>query len=93
MPKYTKFLEYFLTNKGKLEEIGTVALNGDCSAILDKKLSKKFRDPGSFVIPCLLGDGVEEHALEYSGANINVIPYTIYLKLRLGELWLAWMNL
>lgn len=38
------------------------------------------------MIPCMLGDGVEEHALVDSRASINVMPYTIYLKLGLGEL-------
>lgn len=63
-----------------------VALNGNCFAILDRMLPKKLRDPRSFMILCQLGDGVEEHALEDSGASINVMPYTIYLKLGLGEL-------
>lgn len=86
MAKYAKFLKNLITNKRKLEGIDTVALNGNFSAILDRKLPKKLRDPGSFVIPCMLGDGMEEHTLADFGASINVMPYTIYLKLGLEEL-------
>ncbi|XP_039122040.1 uncharacterized protein LOC120258656 [Dioscorea cayenensis subsp. rotundata] len=81
-----QFLKDLLTNKRKLEEVDTVALIGNCSTILDKKLLMKLRDPGSFVIPCLLGEGMEKHALANSRASINMIPYTIYMKLGLGEL-------
>ena len=56
MPKYAKFLKDMLTNKKKLEEFSTVALTEDCSALLQKKLPKKIDDPGSFTIPCLLGN-------------------------------------
>lgn len=86
MPKYAKFLQDLQTNKRKLKKVNIVALNGDYSVILDKKLSKKLRDPGSFMIACLLGDGMEEHGLVDSGASINVMAYTIYLKLGMGGL-------
>lgn len=86
MFKYAKFLKELLTNKRKLEDVDTVVLNGNCFAILDRKLPTKLRDPRSFVIPCLLGDGVEEHVLVVFEASINVMPYTIYIKFRLGEL-------
>ena len=34
MPKYGKFLKDLLSNKKKLEEVGQVTLNAECSAIL-----------------------------------------------------------
>ncbi|XP_039135357.1 uncharacterized protein LOC120272563 [Dioscorea cayenensis subsp. rotundata] len=93
MPKYAKFLKDFLTNKRKLEEVDTVALNEILFTILDRKMPMKLRDPGSFMIPCLLGDGVEEHALTDFGASINMMPYTIYMKLGLRELRLTRITL
>ncbi|XP_039145578.1 uncharacterized protein LOC120282798 [Dioscorea cayenensis subsp. rotundata] len=77
MSKYTKFLKDLLTNKRKLEEVDTVALNRNCSSIMDKKMSIKLRDPGSFVIPCLLGDGGEENALTDSGASTNLASRSV----------------
>ena len=34
MPTYAKFLKEFLTNKRKFEDLSTVELNEECSAIL-----------------------------------------------------------
>jgi len=43
------------------------------------------KDPGSFIIPCVIGGLGEEKALADSGASINVMPYTLFQKLGLGE--------
>ncbi|KAI3773692.1 hypothetical protein L1987_48222 [Smallanthus sonchifolius] len=56
MPNYAKFLKGVLTNKRKLEELSHVLLNEECSAVLQNKLPTKMTDPGSFTIPCLIGD-------------------------------------
>lgn len=53
----------------------------------------KLRDPENFMIPCLFGDDVEENALANSGASINMMSYTIYMKLKLGELRLTRITL
>ncbi|XP_039145537.1 uncharacterized protein LOC120282752 [Dioscorea cayenensis subsp. rotundata] len=84
--KYVKFLKDLLTNIRKVEEIDIVDLNVTCSIILYRRLPKKLRDLGSFVIQCMLGEAVEEHALADSRARINVMPCTIYLKLEVREL-------
>ena len=86
MPKYAKFMKDILTNERKLEELETVALSGNCSAVIQKKLPKKLIDLGSFIIPCVLGEGTQEKALADSVASINVIPYKLSLKLGLEDL-------
>ena len=85
MPKYAKFLKELLTNKKKLEELSTVTLSEECSAVVQNKLPKKMTDPGSFTIPCLIGDLTCSHALADLGASINLMPYSIFAKLNLGE--------
>ncbi|KAA3483691.1 Aspartic peptidase [Gossypium australe] len=50
MPKYAKFLKELLANKRKLEEVSTVELNEEYSAILQNKLLTKLKDPGSFTV-------------------------------------------
>ena len=55
MPSYVKFMKDILSNKRKLEEYETLALTEECSAILQKKLPPKLKDPGSFTIPCTIG--------------------------------------
>ncbi|XP_076891319.1 uncharacterized protein LOC143542665 [Bidens hawaiensis] len=63
MPKYAKFLKDILTNKQNLAEVSSVSLSAGCSAVLQSKLPEKMADPGSFTIPCILGDDTVSHAL------------------------------
>ncbi|XP_027348103.1 uncharacterized protein LOC113859562 [Abrus precatorius] len=85
MPKYAKFLKDLLSNKKKLEELATVTLNEECSAILQNKMPEKLKDPGSFTLPCLIGRLIVDRALADLGASINLIPYSVFKKLGLGE--------
>ncbi|XP_021971612.1 uncharacterized protein LOC110866771 [Helianthus annuus] len=86
MPKYAKFLKDFLKRKDRLGECSNTPLNGDCSAVILNKLPKKLTDPGIFTIPCLFGGDVKNHALADLGASINLMPYSFYKKLGLGDL-------
>eukprot|EP00257_Ricinus_communis_P015308 XP_015573190.1 uncharacterized protein LOC107261061 [Ricinus communis] len=56
MPKYAKFLKEIMSNKRRLEDLGLVTLNEECSAILQNKLPVKRRDLGSFTVPNLIGE-------------------------------------
>ncbi|XP_062080618.1 uncharacterized protein LOC133785389 [Humulus lupulus] len=55
MSSYVKFMKEILSNKRKMGDYETVALTEECSAILQRKLPQKLRDPGSFTIPCTIG--------------------------------------
>ncbi|XP_075074435.1 uncharacterized protein LOC142162032 [Nicotiana tabacum] len=57
-----------------------------CSAILQNKLPQKLGDPGNFTIPFTLGCVYFEKALCDSGASINLMPFSIFRKLDLGEM-------
>ncbi|XP_031260625.1 uncharacterized protein LOC116118803 [Pistacia vera] len=85
MPKHAKFLKEFLMHKRKFEEHERVMLTEECSALLQKKLPLKLRDPGSFNIPCTIGSFYFDKALCDLGACINLIPFSIFRKLDLGE--------
>ncbi|XP_048227261.1 uncharacterized protein LOC125369288 [Ricinus communis] len=69
-----------LSDKRKLEDLGLVILNEECSAILQNKLSLKRRDRGSFIIPCIIGDLSISGALADLGASINLMPTTLFDK-------------
>ncbi|GJZ22514.1 reverse transcriptase domain-containing protein [Tanacetum coccineum] len=60
-------------------------MNERCSAILLNKLLFKEKDPGSFTIPCNIGNLHIDNALADFGASISLMPYTMYEKLVLGE--------
>ncbi|XP_076941675.1 uncharacterized protein LOC143611350 [Bidens hawaiensis] len=85
MPKYAKFLKDLLSIKKKLEGLSIVCLNEGCSAVVQNKLPEKLADPGQFMIPCLFGSSTEGYALADLGASINLMSYSLYKKLDLGE--------
>jgi hypothetical protein len=63
-----------------------MALTEEVSVVLLRKLPPKLKDPGSFTIPCKIGDHDFEQALLDLGAGVNLLPYTVYEMLGLGEL-------
>ncbi|KAI9107586.1 hypothetical protein K1719_021623 [Acacia pycnantha] len=79
MPKYAKFLKDVLSKKRRFNEFETVALTEECSAVIQRKLPAKLRDPGSFYIPCNIG------------TNFNVLDCEVDWKipLILGRPFLA----
>ena len=85
MLSYAKFMKDILSNKCKLKEFETVALIEECSAILQRKLPPKLKDPGSFYIPCTIGQCKFEKALCDLGVSVNLMPLFPYRKLSLGE--------
>ena len=52
MPSYVKFMKDILYRKRRLADFKTVNLTEECSAILQRKLPQKMKDPSSFTIPC-----------------------------------------
>ncbi|XP_062093684.1 uncharacterized protein LOC133799699 [Humulus lupulus] len=82
--QFSKFLEVFkkltLTFPllRKMEDYETVALTEECIAIIQKKLLQKLRDPGSFTIPCTIGNFHCERALCDLGASINLMSLSVF---------------
>ena len=85
MPSYVKFMKDILLRKRKLSNFETVNLIEECTAILQRKLPQKLNDPGSFTIPCTIGNSIFERALCDLGASINLMPLFIFRRLGLGE--------
>ncbi|GKE52547.1 hypothetical protein Tco_1487703, partial [Tanacetum coccineum] len=83
MPKYAKFMKDLLINKAKFEETSKVTLNERCSAVLLNKIPIKEKDPGSFTIPCAIGKVGINKALADLGANISLMPYSMFVRLKL----------
>ena len=85
MPSYVKFMKDILSQKRRLADFETVNLTEECSAILQRKLPQKLKDPGNFTIPCTIGNAIFERALCDLGASINLMPLSIFKRLGLGE--------
>nr|GEZ55515.1 hypothetical protein [Tanacetum cinerariifolium] len=86
MPKFAVMFKKLLNNKDKLIELTKTPLNKNCSSVVLKKLPEKLGDPGCFLIPCDF-TGLDNYlALADLGASINLMPLSIWKKLRLPTL-------
>ncbi|CAN6685965.1 unnamed protein product [Malus baccata var. baccata] len=86
VPKYAKFLKELCTTRKRASNKEVVRVSENVSAVLQQKLPPKCKDPGSFTIPCVIGNTRFESAMLDLGASINVMPYSIYASMNLGEL-------
>nr|GFA32253.1 reverse transcriptase domain-containing protein [Tanacetum cinerariifolium] len=86
MPKFAPMFKKLLNNKDKLFKLTKTPLNENCSAVVLKKLPEKLGDPGRFLIPCDFTEFDNCLALADLGANINLMPLSIWKKLRLPTL-------
>nr|GFC17181.1 reverse transcriptase domain-containing protein [Tanacetum cinerariifolium] len=86
MPKFAPMFKKLLNNKDKLIELTKTPLNENCSAVVLKKLPENLGDPGHFLIPCDFTGLDNCLALADLGASINLMPLSIWKKLRLPTL-------
>nr|GEU36242.1 reverse transcriptase domain-containing protein [Tanacetum cinerariifolium] len=86
MPKFAPMFKKLLNNKNKLIELTKTPLNENCSAVVLKKLLEKLGDLGRFLIPCDFLEFDNCLALADLGASINLMPLSIWRKLKLPTL-------
>ena len=86
MPTYSKYLKDIITNKRRWDDNQTVELTETCSSIITRKIPTKLKDPGSFTLPCIVGTQEFPRCLCDLGASINLMPFSLFRKLQLGEL-------
>ncbi|GKE37182.1 putative reverse transcriptase, RNA-dependent DNA polymerase [Tanacetum coccineum] len=56
------------------------------SATFQNKVPPKETDPGSFILPCIIGTHSMSNALADLGASISIMPYSLFKRLGLGSL-------
>jgi hypothetical protein len=83
---YAKFLKDLVTVKRKTNVQKKAFLTKQVNAILQCKLPIKYKDPRCPTISCMIGDSQIKRDLLDLGASVNLLPYSIYLQLGLGEL-------
>ena len=93
MSHYAKFMKNILSRKRKIVEEGVVRLIATCSVVIKSSLSVKMQDPGSFTIPCTIGNSEMGKALCDSRASINLMPLSVVKRLILEELTPTTMTL
>ncbi|RVW20833.1 hypothetical protein CK203_111899 [Vitis vinifera] len=86
VPTYAKFLKDLCTIKRGLNVNKKAFLTEQVSAIIQCKSPLKYKDPGCPTISVMIGGKVVEKALLDLGASVNLLPYSVYKQLGLGEL-------
>ncbi|KAK8659610.1 hypothetical protein V6N13_029809 [Hibiscus sabdariffa] len=83
VPSYAKFLKDIVTKKRKAESYETVAVASEyCAGRVELPIKKK--DPGSFIIPCSIGNNFMGNALCDLGSSVNLMPKAVFKKLGIG---------
>ncbi|XP_061367345.1 uncharacterized protein LOC133310424 [Gastrolobium bilobum] len=83
MPRYVKFMKDVLSKKRGITEYETVKMTQESCQYLGK-LPPKLQDPGSFTIPCVIGNTYQGKALCDLGASINLMPLSVFKQLSTG---------
>ena len=86
VPTYEKFLKDLCTVKRGFNINKKAFLTEQVSAIIEYKTPLKYKDPGCPTISVNIGGISVEKALLDLGASVNLLPYSMYKKLGLGEL-------
>ena len=86
VPTYAKFLKDLCTVKRGLNVNKKAFLTEQVSAIIECKTPVKYKDPGCPTISVNIGGTCVEKALLDLGASVNLLPFSIYKQLGLGEL-------
>ena len=86
VPTYEKFLKDLCTVKRGLGIEKKAFLIEQVSAIIQSKTPVKYKDPGSPTIFVNIGGTCIDKARLDLGASVNLLPYSVYKKLGLGEL-------
>ena len=86
VPAYAKFLKDLCTIKKGLGIEKKAFLTEHVSALIQSKYPVKYKDPGSPTILVNIGGNCINKALLDLGASVNLMPYSVYMQLGLGEL-------
>jgi len=86
VPSYAKFLKDLCTMKRKLNVKKKAFLAEQVSAILQNNNALKYKDPGCPTISCFIREHKIENVLLDLGASVNLLPYSVFQSLNLGEL-------
>ena len=86
IPQYAKVLKELCTVKRTHKVKQHALLTEHVSAIVQKNVPPKFKDPGSPTITCTIGKTTLENALLDLGSSVNLMPHTVFSSLELGQL-------
>ncbi|XP_074574654.1 uncharacterized protein LOC141831126 [Curcuma longa] len=93
-PSLPNFIKGLISTKDITRPKNVIALTEDVTEkILNNKIPQKLKDPGSFFLPCKIGNISIGRAFCDLGASVSIIPYTTSVKCGYPDLILTPMTL
>ena len=86
IPSYAKFLKDLTTVKRKTYVPREAAIITQAFCLIQQNIAPKYKDPGCSTISVRVENQVMDRCLQDLGASVNLLPYSVYKKLGLGEL-------
>jgi len=86
LPSYAKFLKDLCTTKRATGVPKKIFLTSSANSILSHQISGKYKDLDCPTVSIVIGDQLIHITLLDLGASVNLIPFTEYERLELGEL-------
>ncbi|XP_070055889.1 uncharacterized protein [Nicotiana tomentosiformis] len=83
IPDYAKFMKDLVTKKRSMN-FETIKITRQVSAVIHL-MAPKLEDPGAFTIPCTIGRAEFAKALCDIGKSINLMPYSVFKTLKIGQ--------
>ena len=78
-----------VVHKRKFKGNERISMGKNVSALIGKSVPhiyEKCKDPGTFCIPCIIGNNKFENAMLDQGASVSVMPLSIFNSLSFGPL-------
>jgi hypothetical protein len=91
MPTYAKSFKEILTNRRELEDVHTITLTEEVSALVMNKLPPKLKKPTSFTISCSIKSVNTYQALCDLGASISLMPKLNFEKMGIYDLLITYL--
>ncbi|XP_024031086.1 uncharacterized protein LOC112094464 [Morus notabilis] len=85
-PTKISVIKDLCTIKRKHHVKKTAFLMKQVSAVIEQKMPPKYKDPGCPTISCQIGTHEFSQALLDLGSSVNLMPYSVYSQLGLGEI-------
>ena len=86
VPGVAKFMKDLCTRKRKTNVRKQAYMAASASSFIQSDIPLKYKDPGCPTISCHIGNFKIEKALLDLGSSVNLLPYSVYKQLGLGEL-------
>ena len=86
VPSYAKFLKDMCTKKKKTKVPKKILLASNISELLTGPIPVKYKDPGRPTISFIRGQTIINRVLLDLGASINLLSFSMYQQLGLGDL-------